>query len=486
MSDAMRISPRKYSLQVRLVALLVASLVLVFGIAGAVVTWRSSAIAEKQSRDAAILLADSVADAIQAFGQTGNMDGLRQFLANLKQRGELKEVHTVRGPGAVLDYKEREGAAPQDDIDREALNSGEARVIEDAVNQAVRFVSPSLNQESCQGCHSSAAPNAVLGVSSVTISTEEVTSALASLRMIMIAILLGAASCEVLLFSVALSRSTIRPLGRVIVNLGQRVQWVNQAAEQMRQVSTELAEAASNQASSLEETSATLTEVSSVTSRTVNETKKANAMADDARQVAEAGRTAMDKLSGAIQQIKTASNDTARIIKSINDIAFQTNLLALNAAVEAARAGAAGQGFAVVANEVRHLAQQSAAAAQHTEGIIGGAQQSADNGVAASEEVHSVLTRLAKSVEELSLLIGQISKASSEQAESINQISIATSNLDSVTQANASNSDNAAETSKDLSEQAHHLSELLTELSGMIGAQAQSGDGSALAPAPDH
>ena len=465
-----RHSPRM-GLRFRLILVLVASILFVFGVAGVFVTIRATAITEHQGRGGVAMLADTVADAIQSYGETGNMDGLRQFIANLRERGDLTDVHSVRAPATVKDYKERADATPQDDIDKEVLESGKAREIEDPANHTVRFVTPLLNAERCQGCHSSAQPNEVLGLSSVTTSTTDVAQSLASLRMILIAVLLAAALCEILLFSVALSRSTIGPLSRVVESLGKRVSRVTQAAEQMQQVSMELAEAASSQASSLEETSASLTEVSSVTRRTVDETQKAATMAEEARQVVALGRTAMGKLSTAIQQIKTASNDTARIIKSINDIAFQTNLLALNAAVEAARAGAAGQGFAVVANEVRNLAQQSATAAQHTEGLISGSQKSADHGVSVTEEVGGVLDRLSKAVEGLAALLDGISKANVEQAESITQINTATSRLDSVTQANASNSDSAATTSKDLSEQAHFLEGLLTELNDMIGGR---------------
>ena len=128
-------------------------------------------------------------------------------------------------------------------------------------------------------------------------------------------------------------------------------------------------------------------------------TEQANDLAGEASNSASKGAHAMDDMSSAINEIKKSSDETAKIIKVIDEIAFQTNLLALNAAVEAARAGEAGKGFAVVAEEVRNLAQRSAEAAKNTSSLIEGSQKNSDNGVRVTEELVAILNRLDKPAE---------------------------------------------------------------------------------------
>src|SRR6185295_12799038 len=130
--------------------------------------------------------------------------------------------------------------------------------------------------------------------------------------------------------------------------------------------------------------SASLEELSSMTKQNSENARQANGMAGEARDAAEGSKGAMDRMGSAIGKIKQSADQTARIIKTIDEIAFQTKLLALNAAVEAARAGDAGKGFAVVAEEVRNLARRSAEAAKSTASLIEESQKNADRGVSVS------------------------------------------------------------------------------------------------------
>ena len=266
-----------------------------------------------------------------------------------------------------------------------------------------------------------------------------------------------------------ISRGIIRALKRIIEGLTNGADQVSAASDQVSQSSQSLAEGASEQASSLEETSASLEEMASMTRQNADNAGQANTMATEARGHAEKGRDAMARMSDAIGRIKTSSDETAKIIKTIDEIAFQTNLLALNAAVEAARAGDAGKGFAVVAEEVRNLAQRSAEAARSTSELIEESQQNADNGVTVSQEVGDILEQIVEGVDKVTQLVGEVSAASNEQAQGVDQVNTAVAQMDQVTQSNAANSEEAAAASEELSAQAGELNMMVDELSMMVG-----------------
>ena len=167
-------------------------------------------------------------------------------------------------------------------------------------------------------------------------------------------------------------------------------------------------------------------------------------------------------MSQAIDDIKTSSDETAKIIKTIDEIAFQTNLLALNAAVEAARAGEAGKGFAVVAEEVRNLAQRSAEAARNTADMIEGSVKNADNGVQISQEVGQSLQEIAEGNRKVNDLVAEIAAASAEQAQGIEQINTAVGQMDQVTQSNTASAEESSSAAEELASQAQELKGMVT------------------------
>jgi len=265
-----------------------------------------------------------------------------------------------------------------------------------------------------------------------------------------------------------LSRSISAALNQVISTLSTGSEQVSSASNQVSQSSQQMAEGASQQASSLEETSASLEELSSMTRQNSDNAKQANIMAGGTASAMEKSREAMQRMGEAIGKIKSSSDQTAKIVKTIDEIAFQTNLLALNAAVEAARAGDAGKGFAVVAEEVRNLAQRSAEAAKTTSALIEESQKNADHGVSVSNEVGALLSQIVESVQKLSQLIGEVSSASAEQTKGIGQIGTAVTEMDKLTQTNAANAEESASASEELAAQARELGDMVSILVGIV------------------
>ena len=275
--------------------------------------------------------------------------------------------------------------------------------------------------------------------------------------------------------AVKITRSITGPLTRIIVNLNEGADQVNDAAGQVSSASQQLAEGASEQASSLEETSASLEQMAAMTRTNAENSKEANVLSSQARSAAQDGDKTMDQLNGAMTAINDSSAQISKIIKVIEEIAFQTNLLALNAAVEAARAGEHGKGFAVVADEVRNLAQRCAQAARETTGLIEDSVNKAKEGADVAGEVGKALAAIVGDVTKVTDLIDGIAQASQEQAQGVDQVNTAVSQMDKVTQQNASGAEESASAAEELSAQAQSVKGVVDELSALVSGRQSNG-----------
>ena len=277
------------------------------------------------------------------------------------------------------------------------------------------------------------------------------------------------------LISRSITRSVTDPIRKVIEGLTTASDQVSSASAQVQASSQALAGGTSEQAASLEETSSTLEEIATMTQQNDENSNQANQLSGKARDFVEKGSSAMGRMVEAIRDIKDASDQTAKIIKTIDEIAFQTNLLALNAAVEAARAGDAGRGFAVVAEEVRNLALRSADAAKETSAMIETSQTKADLGVNVAEEVETLLGEVRTTIGEVNRVVGEVANASGEQTRGIDQVNTAVTQMDQVTQGNAANAEETAAASEELSAQAQTLLSMVGDLVKVVGGSSGNG-----------
>ena len=269
-------------------------------------------------------------------------------------------------------------------------------------------------------------------------------------------------------FSAAELAQTAVVFREIIGNLTSGAEQVAAASGQVSSASQSLAEGATEQAAGLEETSSSLEEMASMTKQNADNAQQANALAGEARTAADQGAGSMNRMNGAIQEIQKSSDETAKIIKVIDEIAFQTNLLALNAAVEAARAGEAGKGFAVVAEEVRNLAMRSAEAAKNTADLIEESVKNSKNGVDIATEVGTALEEIVQGVSKTTDLVSEIAAASQEQSQGIDQVNTAIAQMDKVTQQNAANAEESASASEELSSQAESMNEVVGRLITLV------------------
>lgn len=278
-----------------------------------------------------------------------------------------------------------------------------------------------------------------------------------------------------LALGIILSLSITRPLNQVISGVSEGSEQVASASTQVSSASQQLAEGASEQAASLEETSSALEEMASMTRQNAGNAKEADALMRETFKIVDQATRAMGQLTTSMADISKASEETQKIIKTIDEIAFQTNLLALNAAVEAARAGEAGAGFAVVADEVRNLAMRAAEAAKTTADLIAESVKRIGEGSDITNDTNQAFQKLAETSKRAGELVSEITAASEEQAQGIEQVNRAIADMDKVVQQSAANAEETASSSEQLNAQAVQMKEFVGKLTALVGGNGGQG-----------
>jgi len=264
--------------------------------------------------------------------------------------------------------------------------------------------------------------------------------------------------------------SLVQSVTRISNLIYNNVNQIESYSSKLSASSHQLASGSAEQAASIQETSATIEESSAMVRQNTENTKQAAIMARQAREAANKGNSEMSAMIGSMVELKKSSGEIAKIIKVIDDIAFQTNILSLNAAVEAARAGDAGLGFAVVAEEVRNLAQRSAQAAKDTATIIESNIHLSEQGVKVSDHVNVSLEEITSHAQKVSELLEEISVASQEQSQGIAQINQAIAQMQQVVHQSASVADDNASAAEELASHSASMKGLLEAI--LEGADA--------------
>ncbi len=264
------------------------------------------------------------------------------------------------------------------------------------------------------------------------------------------------------------SRNIAGLLRQTVQSLREGAAQVTSAASQVSISAQGLSQGSSQQAASLEETSASMEEMGSITRKTADNAHHAARLSSETDRLVEASNAALQAMVESMEGIQESSGKVAKIIRTIDEIAFQTNILALNAAVEAARAGEAGMGFAVVADEVRNLAQRSAQAAKDTASLIEESVERAAQGGHHVRQVATSMTEITASVRQARALVEEVSTASREQAQGIDQVGRAVSDMERVTQATAATAEESAAAAEELNAQAELTLHELAQLEALI------------------
>jgi methyl-accepting chemotaxis protein len=324
----------------------------------------------------------------------------------------------------------------------------------------------------------------------VTAPTEEIMTPIRTIGFINLGVGFSVVVVAVILVML-LVRSAVNPINRAVKGLNEAADEVGSSSMLLASASQTLAAGATQQAASLEESSSSLEEMASMTRQNADNAGQADNLMAETRRVVNTANTSMTQLIDSMAAISSASEETSKIIKTIDEIAFQTNLLALNAAVEAARAGEAGAGFAVVADEVRNLAMRAAEAAKKTSALIADTGSKVRAGSNLVHDTNQAFAQVASQADKVADLVGEISAASKEQAEGIGQVNRAVAEMDRLTQQNAASAEESASAAEEMSAQAEQMKALIGELKTLVDggreriapeAERQKGD---YDPVPD-
>jgi len=282
-------------------------------------------------------------------------------------------------------------------------------------------------------------------------------------------------------FMAYVTRSITLPLHRVSTELGETANGADQSAQSIAQSSSQLSDDACEQAAALEEISASMDELTGMNSANLDNMQKIAGLAENAKESTERGGKNVAELCGALADIQKSTADVASILKTIDEIAFQTNILALNAAVEAARAGEAGAGFAIVADEVRTLAQRSATAARETALKIESAVKTSARGANLGERAEKRFTQISTITAEYHKIVKEVEIASQQTAQGLTQVSEAVQKVDQITQRTAAAAEENAAASTEMLNQVEHVFDYVHVLERMILSEQQANEANQVA-----
>ena len=419
-------------------------------------------------------LLDSMAD--------GEMDKFDKVLVTQRKVPGLQEFSLYDGDGIVVNTTDpaRKRKELPAELKQPVLVAG--KTVKRRTEKSFEIYEPLLAEKRCIECHVNQKEGQINGIMALRFSSEalrvaeqawvsfetdfrksnRVTAAGTAVVLTLVVALLVAV---IVRFLIAV------PLRNISGMLSQHAEEVALTASSVGSGSQAVAEGASEQAAALEETSSSLEEMSSMTKQNAEIAGKVKLLGSEARRAGDLGVQDMAALVVAMDAIKNSSGDIAKIIRTIDEIAFQTNILALNAAVEAARAGEAGAGFAVVADEVRNLARRCAAAAKETAGKIEDAVQKSAVGAEISAKVAKSLEEIVGKARQVDEMAGSVATASNEQSQGISQVNMAVTQMDKVTQDNAASAEESAAAAEELSAQAQSLKGAVSELLCLVDGQ---------------
>ena len=271
-------------------------------------------------------------------------------------------------------------------------------------------------------------------------------------------------------------------VSRAMGQVAERALAMQTGTVEISDATNDLSKRTEQQAASLEETAAALDQITATVKRSADGTRQASVAASDAKADAERSGMVVAEAVLAMGEIAESSNKISQIIGVIDEIAFQTNLLTLNAGVEAARAGDADRGFAVVAQEVRALAQRSAEAAKEIKALIASSSDQVRQGVQLVGNTGDALGLIVAKVTEIDTLISEISQSAQEQATGISQVNTAVNQMDQVTQQNAAMVEQASAATINLKTEAEHMAGLMQQF--RLGGVLRHHGRKPLRPAP--
>lgn len=271
-----------------------------------------------------------------------------------------------------------------------------------------------------------------------------------------------------LIIGFVIIKSIIKPINNTINILNDSITLLASFSDRISTSSQQIANGATEQASQIEELSSSVEELTSTVRHNLSNAKETSELSEVSSKNANEGYDEMNKMFNSMTDINSSSNEIRKVIKVIDDIAFQTNILALNAAVEAARAGETGMGFAVVAEEVKNLANRSSSAAQNSTEMIENSINKAEQGLKVAGSLTTIFEKIMNGLIKVNEMAREVERASQEQTKGLEQVNKAIIEFDSVVQNNAALSEETAGSVTELNSLAEQISRQLGALTRLI------------------